>query len=61
MNLNDEEKQEWIIKRKIYRNILKIHFIQFLRNTKVISNNKLHVVNLYLLTLKKFFGIFQKI
>ena len=61
MNLNDEERQEWLIKRKIYRNILKIHFIQFLRNTKVISNNKLHVVNLYLLTMKKFFGIFQKI
>lgn len=61
MNLNDEESQEWIIKRKIYRNILKIHFIQFLRNTKVISNNRLYVVNLYFLTLKKFFGIFRKI
>ena len=59
MNFN-EDNAEMLIKRKIFRNILKIHFVQLLRNTRLTTTKKLFMVNTYFLMLKKSFVYFKK-
>lgn len=59
MNYNDDNA-EMITKRKIFRNILKIHFVQLLRNTRLTTTKKLLMVNTYFLMLKKNFVYFTK-